>query len=110
MKREVINIDVDSTLTMGEIWWEKTPTVNKEMRKFVQDAYYSMRYVIIIWTARLWCDAPETIGWLISNRIPFHGIMMQKGAADCYIDDKNILMNKDELKRILEDDIDVPIC
>lgn len=110
MTRDVINIDVDSTLTNGEIHWKETPTVNKEMRKFVQDAYYSMKYVIIIWTARLWHDAPKTVGWLISNDIPFHGIMMQKGASDAYLDDKNVLINKDELKRLLEEDIDVPMC
>jgi len=110
MTRDVINIDVDGVLTNGEIWWEETPTVNKEMRRLVRDAYYSMKYVIIIWTARLWCDASKTVGWLISNDIPFHAIMMQKGASDAYIDDKNVLITKDELKRLLEEDLNVPSC
>lgn len=110
MSRDVINVDVDGVLTNGEVFWEETPTVNKEMRKFVQDAYYSMKYVIIIWTARLWHDAPKTVGWLISNQIPFHGIMMEKGASDCYIDDKNVLVTKDELKRLLTEKLDVPAC
>jgi len=103
-------IYVDGVLTNGEVFWEETPTVNKEMRKFVQAAYYSMRYVIIIWTARMWGDAPKTVGWLISNRIPFHGIMMQKGASDAYLDDKNVLITKDELKRLLTEKLDVPAC
>lgn len=110
MKRNVINVDVDGVLTNGEIWWEETPTVNREMRKFVQDAYYSCKYVIIIWSARLWRDTAKTVGWLIANEIPFHGVMMQKGPADVYIDDKCILPTKDELKRLLDEDIDVPMC
>ena len=110
MSRDVINVDVDGVLTNGEIFWEETPTVNKEMRKFVQDAYYSMKYVIIIWTTRLWRDAPITVGWLISNQIPFHGIMMQKGASDAYLDDKNVMVTKDELKRLLIEKLDVPAC
>lgn len=110
MSRDVINVDVDGVLTNGEIWWEETPTVNKEMRKFVQEAYYSMKYVIIIHTARLWHDAPKTIGWLVSNRIPFHGIMMEKGASDAYIDDKNVIPTKSELKRLLTEKLDVPSC
>ena len=110
MGRDVINIDVDGVLTNGEIWWEETPTVDKEMRKFVQDAYYSCRYVIIIWSARLWLDTSKTVGWLIANDIPFHGVMMQKGATDVYIDDKCILPTRSELKRLLEENIDVPMC
>lgn len=66
--------------------------------------------MIIIWSARLWHDTPKTVAWLIENDIPFHGIMMQKGASDVYIDDKCILPTKDELKRLLEGNIDVPMC
>jgi len=109
-KSHVINIDVDGVLTNGEIHWEETPTVNKEMAKFVRQAYYSRRYIIIIWSARLWHDTAKTVGLLISNDIPFHGIMMQKGATDIYIDDKCIMGTEDELKRLLVEEPTVPSC
>jgi hypothetical protein len=55
-------------------------------------ALYASGNIIIIWTARNWEFAPETVGWLIKNKIPFHGIVMGKGGSDVYIDDKNQLM------------------
>lgn len=108
--RHVLNIDVDGILTNGEIHWEEIPTVNEEMAKFVRQAYYSCNWVIIIWSARLWHDAGKTVGWLLSNDIPFHGIMMQKGATDVYIDDRAVLPTKDELKRLLDNDIETTLC
>jgi len=112
MKRNVLNIDLDGTLTDGSLFWETEPKVNKEMRTFVKEAYYSSKYVIIIWTARLWHDAGKTVGWLISNDIPFHGIMMQKSASDVYIDDKMIhSSDKVELQRLLTEDMEaIPLC
>lgn len=110
MTRDVINIDIDGVLTNSECHWEETPTVNKETRRFVQDAYYSMKYVIIIHTARLWHDANKTIGWLVTNDIPFHGIMMEKGASDVYLDDKAINPTKEDLRRLLTEKINIPAC
>ncbi len=110
MSRDVLNIDIDGVLTNGEVFWEEVPTVDKEMRRFVKDAYYSMKYVIIMWTARLWHDAPKTIGWLIANDIPFHGIMMQKGSSDCYLDDKSMPITKADLKWLLEENLDTSSC
>ncbi len=86
-KRKVYAIDLDGTLTGGEPFWDKRPTVNPEMRKVVREIYQSGN-IVIIWTARQWEYAPETVGWLVENRIPFHGIMMGKGGADVYCDDK----------------------
>ena len=108
MKRLVINIDVDGVLTNGELFWEERPTVNKEMAKFVRQAYYSCKYVIIIWSARLWHDTSKTVAWLVENDIPFHGIMMQKGATDFYIDDKCInYLDKDKLMKLLDKDVEI---
>jgi hypothetical protein len=84
---KVVNVDLDGTLTCGELFWETRPTVNAGARKLVQELYEAGN-VIIIWTARAWAYAPETVGWLIENRVPFHAISMQKGGSDLYIDDK----------------------
>ena len=107
----VINIDLDGTLTNGEVFWETRPTPNKEMCKYVRKLYYSRKYIIIIWTARRWNDAQKTVGWLIENNIPFHGILMEKGATDIYIDDKCVLPTRENLERLLNEDItDAPSC
>lgn len=85
--RTVYLFDLDGTLTNGEYFWEQIPTVNEKMRQKLIDLYHAGN-IIIIWTARQWDMAPETVGWLITNSIPFHGIQMAKGGADVYIDDK----------------------
>jgi len=100
--RNVISIDLDSTLTNGELHWVERPTVNKNMARLVRKLYYTPGFVIIIWSARLWHDASKTVAWLIENDIPFHGIFMQKGATDCYVDDKNQPATEETLKNIIE--------
>ena len=87
-KRKVYNIDLDGILTNGEFFWEKEPTPNVLAIEKVRCLYRSGN-TIIIWTARAWEMAPETVGWLIKNRVPFHGVYMSKGGSDCYVDDKN---------------------
>ena len=94
-KKEVFSIDIDGTLTNNEKFWEEVPTVKEYIRKWVKEKYEEGN-IIIIHTARAWEHAPETVGWLIANRIPFHGIQMSKGGADYYLDDKVIKI--DELK------------
>jgi len=85
--RKVINIDLDGVLTNGEKFWEEKPTPNiRNINKLIN--LYKNGNIIIIHTARQWCIAPETVAWLIENKIPFHGIYMSKGGADYYIDDK----------------------
>jgi trehalose-6-phosphatase len=93
-KREVYAFDLDGTLTNGEPFWEKEPTPNAGMIEQLRQLYQSGN-IVIIWTARQWEYAPETVGWLIKNRIPFHGIQMAKGGADHYIDDKMIMFSPD---------------
>ena len=89
VKRRVYAIDLDGTLTNGEAFWESEPTPNNDAVASLRELYKTGN-IIIIWTARQWEFAPETVGWLIKNRIPFHGIYMAKGGSDYYIDDKNM--------------------
>lgn len=88
--RRVWNIDLDGTLTNGEPFWEQEPTPNLGAIDRVR-ALYQGGNIVIIHTARQWEYAPETVGWLISHRVPFHGIYMAKGGSDHYVDDKNSL-------------------
>jgi len=97
--RKVYNVDLDGTLTYNEPWWDVTPKVNPIMRDYIRDLLHN-GHIIIIWTARPWNFANETVGWLIANKIQFHGLMMGKGGADYYIDDKAI--NALELTKELE--------
>jgi len=85
--RKVYSIDIDGTLTNGEPFWEQEPTPNVKNIEKVRELYRNGN-IIIIHTARQWWTAPETVAWLIKNKVPFHGIYMAKGASDVYIDDK----------------------
>jgi trehalose-6-phosphatase len=86
--RRVYNFDLDGILTDGELFWKQEPSPNHDNINILRNLY-KMGNIIIIWTARQWELAPETVGWLIKNRVPFHGIYMAKGGSDNYIDDKN---------------------
>ena len=85
--RKVYNIDLDGTLTNGELFWKQEPTPNKNAIEKTQNLYADGN-IIIIHTARQWWLSCETVAWLIKNKVPFHGIFMAKGGSDCYIDDK----------------------
>ena len=87
--RKVINFDLDGTLTNGEPYWDQIPSVVEDARDKLRKLYTDGN-IIIIHTGRQWEDAPQTVGWLIYNRIPFHGIFMAKGGADIYVDDRSI--------------------
>ena len=86
--RRVYNIDVDGCLTNGELFWKQEPTPNIKNIEITRKLYKDGN-IIIIHTARQWETAAETVGWLIKNKIPFHGVYMAKGGADKYIDDKS---------------------
>lgn len=86
-QRRVWAIDLDGTLTNGEPFWEQTPTPRADMVARVVELYQTGN-IVIIWTARQWRHAPETVGWLVANGVPFHGLQMGKGGADYYVDDK----------------------
>jgi len=92
--KKVYNIDFDGTLTTGE--YVDFPEANHLMTAKVKELA-SKGHVIIIWTARGWSQAPKLAAWLTLYSIPFHGIRMDKGGSDCYVDDKAVLI-KDFLK------------
>ena len=85
--RVVYNIDFDGTITTGE--YTDNPGANDPVINRVKELYMTGN-IIIIWTARLWSEAPFMIAWLIKNSVPFHGIMMGKGGSCCYVDDKAV--------------------
>ena len=85
--RKVYNIDFDGTLTDGSSYENLVP--NKEMVIKVKELYFT-GHIVIVWSARLWADAPKIASWLILHGIGFHGLMLGKGGSDCYVDDKAI--------------------
>ena len=87
--RRLIAVDFDGTLNNGEPFWVTEPTPNLEVIERVRE-FYRQGNIIIVWTARQWSIAVETVAWLIKHQVPFHGIMMGKGGADLYVDDKAI--------------------
>ena len=87
--RRVYAVDLDGLLTNGEAFWDIEPTPRHSAVDGVTKLY-EQGNIIIIWTARQWKHAPETVAWLVKYRVPFHGIQMAKGGADFYIDDKFI--------------------
>lgn len=89
-QRKVYNIDFDNTLTTGE--YTDVPGMNLEMVLKVRRLYIEGN-IIIIWSARLWEYAPKLASWLIFHEVPYHGIILGKGGADYYIDDKAINSN-----------------
>ena len=101
--RKVINVDIDDTLTNGEKFWEAEPTPNNGTIQLVQELYMN-GHIIIIHTAREWGCATATAAWLTKNGVPYHGIKMEKGGADFYVDNKNIhVMELLPLTRTLAD-------
>ena len=86
--REVFNIDFDGTLTAGNEY-NNDPTPNNSMIAKVQRIYYT-GHIVIIWTARRWSNASAVAAWLIKHDVPFHGMRMDKGGSDHYVDDKNM--------------------
>lgn len=86
--RKVYNIDFDGTITKGH--GDHSIDINYSVTDKIKELYYSGN-ILIIWTARQWCDAPFLVSVLIENNIPFHGIRMDKGGSDYYVDDKNIM-------------------
>ena len=85
--RKVYAVDLDGVLTNGEPFWATEPTPRVKAVEGVV-ALYEQGNIIIVWTARQWKHAPETVAWLVKHKVPFHGIQMNKGGADFYVDDK----------------------
>lgn len=88
-----IAVDVDMTLTTGdgEPWFEDGlgPEPNERAIGVVNELYVR-GHTILIWTARPWSVAAETAGWLTAHGVRYHGLRMEKGSGDVYLDDKAI--------------------
>lgn len=83
-------VDLDGTLTQGEKrYWIEEPDPDEEAIKEILDLY-KRGHTIVIWTARPWSDAAKTAAWLTKHGVRYHGLRMEKGSADKYIDDKAI--------------------
>jgi len=88
--KKVFCIDFDHTLTAdAKGTYSEYPDPNWNMIKAI-NRIYRQGNIIIIWTARQWDTAHFLISWLIKYSVHFHGVMMGKGGADFYIEDKAI--------------------
>ena len=86
-----IAVDFDKTLTDpdGGTYFTEEPTLpNNDMIVWVNERYKE-GHTIIIHTARPWSEAMKTVGKLTEWGVRWHGIRMDKGSADLYVDDKS---------------------
>lgn len=83
-ERKVYCWDLDGVLTTNNYKLNTPIQVNIEK---LRNQFYKGN-IIIIWTARMWSNAPEVVAFLEKNSIPYHGLKMNKGGADTYFDDK----------------------
>jgi len=87
---KLVLVDIDGTLTKGEkAYWIESPDPDREMIDFVEELYNAGHHVVV-WTARSWDSVRETVAWLTEHGVRYHGIRMEKGGADTYIDDKTV--------------------
>lgn len=85
-----IAVDFDKTLTdpEGGTYFTSDKTLpNEDMVEWVNQQYIA-GHTIIIWTARPWSVAEQTVGKLTEWGVRWHGLKMDKGSADVYVDDK----------------------
>lgn len=94
----VIAIDFDKTLTRdsGDPYKTGGETPDEEMVEFVRSLKEDHQYDIIIWTARPWKHAAHIAGLLTMWEVPYNGLKMEKGGADCYVDDRAVNHNHPE--------------
>ena len=98
-----IAVDFDNTLTAGEEGYvsEEPEAPDEEMVQWVNDQYAD-GHTVIVWTARPWEAAPETVARLTEWGVDYHGVRMKKGEADVYVDDKGAVPEEE----LLEDGYD----
>jgi len=90
MTDQRICVDFDKTLTRedgGTYFTDEETLPDNEMISWVNDRY-KQGDTIIIHTARPWSVAGETVGKLTEWGVRWHGLRMDKGSGDLYIDDK----------------------
>jgi len=92
--RKVFCIDFDHTLTADpKGTYPEDPEPEFNMIKAI-NRIYRQGNIIIIWTARQWNNAPFLISWLTRYSVPYHGIRMEKGGSDVYLDDKMVSIDE----------------
>ena len=99
MKAKVIAVDLDGVLCEGKYWvgdGKKIKPIKENIKK-VNKLY--LTNFIVIWTARRYCQAENTMNWLRENGVHYHAIHFEKMAADIYCDDKAI--NSKNLKSFI---------
>jgi hypothetical protein len=103
-----IAVDFDKTLTDGEESYitGDPEEPNDEMVEWV-NYQYRQGHTIIIWTARPWEAAQETVARLTEWGVDWHGLMMEKGHADVYVDDKGTTPSEELTKAGFDGDGEV---
>lgn len=88
---DLVCVDVDGTLTEGseKYWTDGECVPNQEMVEHVNEMYKNGHH-IVIWTARPYTNAEKLAAWLDKHGVRYHGIRMDKGSADVYVDDKAV--------------------
>jgi hypothetical protein len=100
---QTIAIDFDDTLSEGEEnhYTELPEDPDEEVVHWVNEQYRE-GHTIIVWTARPWDTAAETVARLTEWGVHWHGLRMEKGYADVYVDDKGTTPTE----QLLEDGYD----
>jgi len=89
-----IAVDLDATLTNGEYYWKgDKPTPNQKVIDWVKKKYYEGN-VILIHTARRCEEYRMTKAWLDEHGVLYHAIVLDKLAADIYLDDRNMMLEE----------------
>ncbi len=87
LKRKIIAVDVDGTLTYDTAWTEEDCLKCKPKKETIEIVNYLAQWnMIIIYTARRDELILPTIQWLRKNGITFHCIAERKPPADLFID------------------------
>ncbi|WP_254536170.1 hypothetical protein [Halomarina litorea] len=100
-----IAVDFDRTLTAGEDSYitEDPEDPDEEMVEWV-NYQYRQGHTIIVWTARPWEAAQETVARLTEWGVDWHGLRMEKGHADVYVDDKGTMPSEELTKEGFDGD------
>jgi hypothetical protein len=101
-----IAVDFDHTLTSGESGPSGEDLPDEEMVAWVNHQYDEDN-TILIWTARSWDKAHETVARLTEWGVNWHGLRMEKGKADIYVDDKGSTPKAELLEAGFDADEDV---
>jgi len=98
-----LGIDLDNTLTQGEKkYWEERCDPDEEVIEAINNLY-KQGHTVLIWTARPWGNAQQVASWLTEHGVRYHGLRMDKGSADVYVDDKAVNIHGENWEEKLED-------